>query len=79
MFQHIYVRRESRELPPDPMNDLYSLTGKEIPVRTRSCGSAYITQLSWLLHFHPTQMCRVEIICTSGGTIPKRHLGGASP
>jgi len=42
-------------------------------------GTACVTQLSWLLHFHPTQMCRVEIMCTSGGTIPEKHLRGASP
>jgi len=55
------------------------LIPQNLILRTRSCGTAYITQLSWLLHFHSTQMCRVEIMCTSGRTIPKRYLSRASP
>jgi len=48
-------------------------------LRTRSCGTAYITQHSWLFHFRQTEICRVEIMCTSGVPVPKRHFGGASP
>ena len=52
---------------------------KNLIHRTRSYDTAFITQLSWLLHFYPTKLCRVEIICTSGVPVPKRHLGGANP
>jgi len=38
---------------------------KNLILRTRSCGTAFITQHGWLLHF--CEICLVE------------HLGGASP
>jgi len=34
-------------------------------LRTRSCGTAFITQHSWLLHFHQAEICLVETICTT--------------
>jgi len=68
IVQYKYLKSCSKDFIP-----------QNLMLRTRSCGTAYITQFSWLLHFHPTQMCWVEIMCTSGGTIPKKHLGGASP
>jgi len=51
----------------------------DLILRTRPCSTAFITQHSWLLHFHPTEICRVESMYTSGVPVPKRHLGGASP
>jgi len=36
-------------------------------------------QHSWLLHFRPTEICRMEDMCTSWVPVPQRHLGGASP
>jgi len=66
IFQYKHFKSCSKDFIP-----------QNLILRTRSWGTAYITQLSWLLHFHPTQMCWVQIMCTSGCTIPKRHLGGA--
>ena len=100
--------------PPDPINHVYSLPGKQISnffftypsiqifkilfrgffsqksienliLRTRSYGTALITQHSWLLHFRQAEICLVEMICTK--VVPtvvvvpasKGHLGGASP
>ena len=52
---------------------------QNVILRTRSCSTSVISQHSWLLHFHPTEICRAEIMCTSGVPVPKRHFGGASP
>jgi len=46
---------------------------------TRSCGTALITQHSWLLHFRQAEICLVEMICTTVVPAPKGHLGGVSP
>jgi len=48
-------------------------------LRTRSCGTALITQHSWLFHFHQAEICLVEMICTGAVPAPKSHLGGARP
>ena len=48
-------------------------------LRTRSCGTAFITQHSWLLHFREAEICLVEMICTTAVPASKGHLGGASP
>jgi len=34
-------------------------------LRTRSCGTAFISQHNWLLHFHQAEICLVEMICTT--------------
>jgi len=52
---------------------------KNLILRTRSCSTAFITQHSWLLHFHQAEICLVEIICTTVVPTSKGHLGGASP
>jgi len=39
----------------------------------------FITRHMWLLHFRQAEICLVEMICTSGVPVSKRHLGGASP
>jgi len=52
---------------------------KSLILRTRSCGTAFITQHSWLLHFRQAEICLVEMICTTGVPASKGHLGGASP
>ena len=52
---------------------------KNLILRARSCGTALITQHSWLLHFRQAEICLVEIICTGAVPAPKRHLGGAEP
>ena len=52
---------------------------KNLILRTRSCGTAFITQHSWLLHFRQAEICLVEIICTTVVPASKGHLEGASP
>jgi len=52
---------------------------KNLILRTRSCGTAFITQHCWLLHFGQAEICLVEMICTTVVPAPKGHLGGASP
>ena len=48
-------------------------------LRIRSCGTAFITQSSWLCYFHPTEICQAKIFCTPVVPAPKRHIGGGSP
>ena len=48
-------------------------------LRARSCGTAFITQHSWLPHFRQAEICLVEMICTTVVPASKGHLGGASP
>jgi len=52
---------------------------KNLILRTRSCGTAFITQHSWLLHFLQAEICLVQMICTIVVPASKGHLGGASP
>ena len=52
---------------------------KNLILRTRSCGTAFITQHSWLVYFRQADICLVEIICTTVVPASKGHLGGASP
>jgi len=52
---------------------------KNLVLRTRSCGTAFITQHCWLLHFRQAEIFLVEIICTTAVPASKGHLGGASP
>jgi len=53
-------------------------SNKNMILRTRPCGSAFIIQHSWLLHFHQAEICIVEMICTIVVPTSKGHLGGAS-
>jgi len=48
-------------------------------LRTKSCGNGFITEHSWLLHFHLTEICRAEMFCATVVPALKGHLGGASP
>jgi len=52
---------------------------KNLILRTRSCGTAFITQQIWLLYFRQAEICLVKMICTTVVPASKRHLGGASP
>jgi len=52
---------------------------ENLTLRTRSCGTAFITQQSWLLYFRQAEICLVEMICTTVVPASKGHLGGASP
>ena len=52
---------------------------KNLILRTRSCGTAFITQRSWLFHFHQAEICLVEMFCTTVVPASKGHLRGASP
>ena len=52
---------------------------KNLIFRTRSCGTAFITQHSWLLHFPQAEICLMEMIGTTVVPASKGHLGGASP
>jgi len=40
-------------------------SNENLILRTRSCGTALITQHSWLLHVRQAEICLVEMICTS--------------
>ena len=52
---------------------------KNLILRTRSCGTVFITQHSWLLHFRQAEIYLVEMNCTTVVPASKGHLGGASP
>jgi len=54
-------------------------SNKNLILRTRPCGTAFITQHSWLLHFRQAEICLVEMICTTVVPALKGHLEGASP
>ena len=49
-------------------------TNKNLILRTRPCGTAFITQHSWLLHFRQAEICLVEMICTTVVPASKGHL-----
>ena len=40
-------------------------------LRTRSCGTAYIAELSWLLHFHPTTCVWWKLFVPAGVPFPR--------
>jgi len=48
-------------------------------LRTKLCGTGFITQHSCVLDFCLTEICQAEMICI--GVVPglKRHFGGAGP
>jgi len=48
-------------------------------LRIRSCGTSFKTQSSWVFEFHLTEICQMEMFCTTVVPAPKGHLGGASP
>jgi len=52
---------------------------KNLILRTRSCGNAFITQHSGFLHFLQAEICLLEMICTTVVPASKGHVGGASP
>jgi len=54
-------------------------SNKNLILRTRPCGTTFITQHSWLHHFRQAEICLVEMICTTLVPASKGHLGGASP
>jgi len=62
---------------------LKSCSGDFIPqnliLRTRLCGTMFITQPSCVVDFHLTEICEVEMICIAGVPVLKRHFGGAGP
>jgi len=43
----------------------------------RSCGTSFIPHSSWVFHFL-TEICQMEMFCTTVVPAPKGHLGGAS-
>jgi len=57
----------------------FQKSNKNLILRTRSRGTAFITQYSWLLHFRQAEICLAEMICTTVVPASKGHLGGASP
>ena len=46
-------------------------------LRTRLCGTMFITQPSCLFDFQ--RICQPEMICIGGVPVLKRHFGGAGP
>jgi len=52
---------------------------QNVILRTRSCSTGLITQHSWLLHFHLTEIFQTEFFCNTIVPASKGHLGGASP
>jgi len=52
---------------------------KNLILRTRSGGTAFITEHSWHLHSRQAEICLTEMICTPDVPASKGHLGGASP
>jgi len=43
----------------------FQKSNKNLILRTRPCGTAFIHQHSWLLHFRQAEICLVEMICTA--------------
>jgi len=52
---------------------------KNLILRTRSSGTTFITQHSWLLRFRQAEICLAEMICTTVVPASKGHLGGVNP
>jgi len=48
---------------------------KNLILRTKSCGTAFITQHSWLLYFRQAEICLVKMICAT--FVPARKEGPA--
>jgi len=48
-------------------------------LRTKLCGTGFITQPSCVLDFRLTGICQAEMICIGGVPVLNRHLGGAGP
>jgi len=48
-------------------------------LRTKFCGTRFVTQPSCVLDFHLTEICQAEMICIGGVPLLNRHLGGAGP
>jgi len=48
-------------------------------LRTRLCGTGFITQPSCVFDFRLTEICQPEMICIGGVPVLKRHFGGAGP
>jgi len=48
-------------------------------LRTRLCGTGFITQHSCVFDFRLTEICQAKMICTGGVPGLKRHFGGAGP
>jgi len=49
---------------------------QDLILRTRSCGTGFITELSWLLHLHPTKMAGRKLLIPL--TYQLRRPGGIS-
>jgi len=48
-------------------------------LRTRLCGTEFITQPSCVFDFRLTEICHVEMICIGCVPVLNRHFGGAGP
>jgi len=48
-------------------------------LRTRLCGTMFITQPSCVADFQLTEICQAEMIWIGGLPVLKRHFGGAGP
>ena len=48
-------------------------------LRTRLCGTGFITQPSCVFDFRLAEICQAEMICIGGVPVLKRHFGGAGP
>jgi len=48
-------------------------------LRTRLCGSGFITQPKCVLDFRMTEICQTDMICIVGVPVLKRHFSGAGP
>jgi len=48
-------------------------------LRTRLCGTGFITEPSCVFDFRLTEICQSETICIGGVPGLKRHVGGADP
>ena len=53
----------------------YSPKSNQNLILTRPCGTAFVTQNSWLPHFCQAEICLVEMICTTVVPALKGHLG----
>jgi len=53
-------------------------SNKNLIIRTRSCGTAFITQHTWLLHLPNCRNLPVRMICTTVVPASKGHFGGAT-
>jgi len=48
-------------------------------LRTKLCGTGFITQPSYLLDFRLTEISQAEMSCIGGVPVFERHFGGAGP